>query len=184
MEIYQKYIYEKDLNSALRFAENSDNLFSKAFHQGFSRLLNSNSLAEAETAVMDIIAFFESRIIFWLTILSVIAGISPMLGLLGTVSGMIKAFEKIGQGGMGKPEQLAANIGEALLTTAAGLIVGIPAMVMYYLFKARLDRLLTNTYAGIQNLLSAYNRQSLSLTKNNISDAASKERDSSLNLLS
>jgi biopolymer transport protein ExbB len=69
--------------------------------------------------------------------LSIIASIAPMLGLLGTVSGMIKAFEKIGQGGMGKPELLAADIGEAMVTTATGLIIGIPAMFFYFFLKSK-----------------------------------------------
>ena len=69
--------------------------------------------------------------------LSIIAQIAPMLGLLGTVSGMIKAFQKIGLGGMGKPELLASNIGEAMITTAAGLIIGIPAMFFYFYLKSR-----------------------------------------------
>jgi biopolymer transport protein ExbB len=69
--------------------------------------------------------------------LSIIAQVAPMLGLLGTVSGMIKAFQKIGMGGMGKPELLANNIGEAMITTAAGLIIGIPAMFFYFFLKSR-----------------------------------------------
>jgi biopolymer transport protein ExbB len=58
-----------------------------------------------------------------------------MLGLLGTVSGMIKAFYKLAAGGMGRPELLAENIGEAMVTTAAGLILAIPAMAFYFYFK-------------------------------------------------
>jgi len=83
--------------------------------------------------------------------LSIIAQIAPMLGLLGTVIGMIKAFEKIGHGGMGKPELLAGNIGEAMITTATGLIIGIPAMFFYFFLKgkylnnvSRLARMLGN----------------------------------------
>ncbi len=83
--------------------------------------------------------------------LSIIAQLAPMWGLLGTVSGMIKAFQKIGMGGMGKPELLAANIGEAMITTAFGLIVGIPAMFGYFFYKtkymslvAQLGRILGN----------------------------------------
>ena len=67
-----------------------------------------------------------------------IDGISPLLskcaGLwvsLGTVSGMIKAFNTMGTTGMGKPELLAANIGEALITTATGLVIAIPAMFFF-----------------------------------------------------
>ncbi|HMP72276.1 MAG TPA: MotA/TolQ/ExbB proton channel family protein [Kiritimatiellia bacterium] len=69
--------------------------------------------------------------------LSVIATISPMIGLLGTVSGMIKAFQAMALGGMGRPELLADNISEALITTATGLIIGIPVMVLYFYFKNR-----------------------------------------------
>lgn len=67
--------------------------------------------------------------------LSIIGATAPMVGLLGTVSGMIKAFETIGSQGMGKPELLAGNIGEALITTAAGLIIAIPSMLFYYYFR-------------------------------------------------
>jgi len=67
--------------------------------------------------------------------LSIIGGTAPMLGLLGTVSGMIKAFQTIASGGMGNPQLLAGNIGEALITTATGLIIAIPSMIAYFIFK-------------------------------------------------
>ncbi|HEX2099975.1 MAG TPA: MotA/TolQ/ExbB proton channel family protein [Candidatus Synoicihabitans sp.] len=73
--------------------------------------------------------------------LSIIATLAPMVGMLGTVSGMIKAFRNIALGGMGKPELLADNISEALITTAVGLIVGIPAMFAFFFFKSRYARL-------------------------------------------
>jgi biopolymer transport protein ExbB len=83
--------------------------------------------------------------------LSIIAQIAPMIGLLGTVWGMIGAFDKIGQGGMGRPELLADDIGQAMVTTAAGLIIGIPAMFLYFHLKGaynanvtRLGRVLGN----------------------------------------
>ncbi|MFT4900906.1 MAG: biopolymer transport protein ExbB [Lentimonas sp.] len=67
--------------------------------------------------------------------LQVIASVSPMVGLLGTVSGMVKAFRTIAEQGMGRPELLADNISEALVTTASGLIVAIPALISYFYFK-------------------------------------------------
>jgi biopolymer transport protein ExbB len=73
--------------------------------------------------------------------LSIIATLAPMVGMLGTVSGMIKAFRNIALGGMGKPELLADNISEALITTAVGLIVGIPAMFAFFYFKSRYTKL-------------------------------------------
>lgn len=73
--------------------------------------------------------------------LSILATLAPMVGMLGTVSGMIKAFRNIALGGMGKPELLADNISEALITTAVGLVVGIPAMFAFFFFKSRYARL-------------------------------------------
>jgi len=74
--------------------------------------------------------------------LSIIGAVAPMLGLLGTVSGMIKAFQNIAAGGMGKADVLAANIGEALVTTATGLIIAIPAMLFYFYFKNKFMRIM------------------------------------------
>ena len=67
--------------------------------------------------------------------LQVLASISPMMGLLGTVSGMVKAFRNIADQGIGKPELLANNISEALITTATGLLIAIPALMAYFYFK-------------------------------------------------
>jgi len=82
----------------------------------------------------------------WIHYINVIATVSPMIGLLGTVSGMIGAFQTMSAGGMGRPELLAGNIGEALITTATGLCIGIPAMIAHSYFSNRLNnRLVENT---------------------------------------
>jgi len=72
--------------------------------------------------------------------LQAIASISPLLGLLGTVIGMIKTFIVIGEQGVGDAQALAGGISEALLTTAAGLSVAIPTLVFYYVVKFRSER--------------------------------------------
>ncbi|MEZ5973660.1 MAG: MotA/TolQ/ExbB proton channel family protein [Planctomycetota bacterium] len=73
--------------------------------------------------------------------LVVVAMIAPLLGLLGTVWGMIGTFTNIAtQDGLGKPQVLAGGISEALITTAAGLAVAIPTQAFYYYFKSRIDR--------------------------------------------
>lgn len=71
-------------------------------------------------------------------ILSTMASISPLLGLLGTVSGMIKVFANISVGGLGDPALLASGISEALFTTAAGLVVAIPAFIAFKFFQSRI----------------------------------------------
>ncbi|HRJ11519.1 MAG TPA: MotA/TolQ/ExbB proton channel family protein, partial [Prosthecobacter sp.] len=69
--------------------------------------------------------------------LNVFATISPMIGLFGTVSGMITAFNQL-KLGQSEPADLAGGIGEAMLTTAGGLIVGIPAMFFFFFFRNKL----------------------------------------------
>ncbi|MDR1041567.1 MAG: MotA/TolQ/ExbB proton channel family protein [Deltaproteobacteria bacterium] len=76
-----------------------------------------------------------------LEILGVIGSVSPLLGLLGTVSGMIVAFGAVAQAGMGNPGLLAGGIGQALLTTAAGLVVAIPVMIIHRLLAGRAETL-------------------------------------------
>ena len=67
--------------------------------------------------------------------LSVIGVVSPMIGLLGTVIGMMGAFSVLGASGMGNPKELAGKISEVLLATASGLFIAIPAFVAYYIFR-------------------------------------------------
>jgi biopolymer transport protein ExbB len=77
----------------------------------------------------------------YLNPLGTIAAISPLLGLLGTVSGMIRAFTAITTQGVGNPAILAGGISEALITTAAGLAVAIPSLIAYRLLRGRVDSL-------------------------------------------
>jgi biopolymer transport protein ExbB len=71
--------------------------------------------------------------------LSVIGVVSPMVGLTGTVMGMIKAFETLGSSGAADPSKLAGNISEVLVATGAGLFVAIPGFILYYVFRNRIQ---------------------------------------------
>ena len=96
---------------------------------------------ELEKAYEDA-AYRESRrLVQKLRPLVVVAMIAPLLGLLGTVWGMIEAFSSIAlEDGLGKPELLASGIAQALITTATGLAIAIPTQAFYYWLKARVDR--------------------------------------------
>ena len=69
--------------------------------------------------------------------LSVIGVVTPMIGLLGTVTGMIKAFSTLGSSGIGDPASLSGAIGEVLVATASGLVIAIPAFGMFYFLRSR-----------------------------------------------
>ena len=87
--------------------------------------------------------------------LSNIGSVSPLVGLLGTVSGMIKAFQSLSLGASANAEQMANNISEALITTAAGLIIAIPAMLFYFWFKNNFMETLSIINSEIGRLLNA-----------------------------
>jgi len=79
-----------------------------------------------------------------LNTLGTIAAITPLLGLLGTVIGMIKVFAVITTEGVGNPETLAGGISEALITTATGLVVAIPSLIFYRFFRGRINHLVVD----------------------------------------
>jgi biopolymer transport protein ExbB len=77
----------------------------------------------------------------FLNSLGTIASISPLLGLLGTVAGIINAFKAVMLGGMGDPRLLAGGISEALVTTAGGLAVAIPSFIAYRYLRGKVERI-------------------------------------------
>ncbi len=94
----------------------------------------------------------------FLNTLGTIAGISPLLGLLGTVLGMIKVFSTILTQGVGNANQLAGGIAEALITTAAGLTVAIPSFFFYRYFKGRVAAYVVAMEEQAINLIEAIDR--------------------------
>jgi len=74
-----------------------------------------------------------------LTVLEIVAAVSPLIGLLGTVLGMVAVFNAITAEGLGNPQILSAGISQALVTTVAGLTVAIPALAFHSLLTKRVD---------------------------------------------
>jgi len=134
----QEALGRLDINAASNICRGTPSMLTNVLNAGLARttegLVDVESMEKAmeEASVEEMAAGIKP-----INYLSIIAQIGPMLGLLGTVSGMIKAFQKIGLGGMGDPEMLAADIGEAMVTTATGLLIGIPAMFLYFYLKSR-----------------------------------------------
>lgn len=85
--------------------------------------------------------------------LSVIGVVSPMIGLLGTVIGMMKAFTVLGSSGISSPRELASSISEVLLATASGLFIAIPAFISYYVFRNRAQMAIVNAEDRLNSLV-------------------------------
>ncbi len=79
----------------------------------------------------------------YLRSLGALAAVSPLLGILGTVLGMIKAFNVIAASGSRRPDLIASGISEALITTAFGLLVAIPLYLFFHYFRGKVERLLS-----------------------------------------
>ncbi len=129
----------RKLSEALFLCQNDDSSIAKIFLAG---------LKNTERGIWMVKEAIEERggregIILekHVGILSTIANLSPLLGLLGTVSGMIKTFKVLSQGAS-NPSLLAGGIAEALITTAAGLVVAIPTLVCYRILKDKAESLI------------------------------------------
>lgn len=83
-----------------------------------------------------------------------IGRVAPMVGLLGTVVGMIKAFEGIGKSSGVQHMELAPGVAQALITTAAGLIISIPALIFYSLFRGKVQKLIAELEAAMTHIMA------------------------------
>jgi len=150
-------IGRKNITAAREICGANPSLMTSVLDAGLERI-NENDFDSAHITEAIEEAGNEQMVTFMKSVnyLSIIGGTAPMLGLLGTVSGMIKAFSTIAAGGMGKPELLAGNIGEALITTATGLIIAIPAMICYFVFKNNFIKHMSTMGRMVSHFLSVY----------------------------
>ncbi len=149
---------EKKVKTALIYCRKNPSMFAYAFGAGLERCLDGEediNFLKVQESVEEASIEQMSKLMTPIDLLSIIGSSSPMVGLLGTVSGMIKAFHTMGAQGMGKPELLAANIGEALITTATGLIIAIPAMFFFFMFKKGFQKTLATLGRNIGFLFDA-----------------------------
>ncbi len=130
---------------------------------------------EVEQAVLDAGERESNLLRRNMRLLNAISNVSPLLGLLGTVLGMIQAFNDIASAqAMGRPDLLAGGISQALLTTAAGLLVAIPAYLMYMFFLGRTDKLIMEMDSHAQRLVEVVSAEGLQ--ENDTSRTRSRSR--------
>ncbi|NNC66358.1 MAG: MotA/TolQ/ExbB proton channel family protein [Gammaproteobacteria bacterium] len=135
----------------------------QALHQGspLGQVLAAGLLKRGETreivkeSIEDTGRHVVHELERYLNPLGTIAAISPLLGLLGTVIGMVKVFAAITASGVGNPSVLAGGISEALITTAAGLTVAIPSLMGYRYLRGRIDGLVVRMEKEAMKFLEA-----------------------------
>ena len=144
-------------------AEQLDPQHIQALHQGSplgqilaAGLINRNASREiVKESIEDTGRHVVHELERYLNPLGTIAAISPLLGLLGTVIGMVKVFAAITASGVGNPGILAGGISEALITTAAGLTVAIPSLMGYRYLRGRVDSLVVRMEKEAMKFLEA-----------------------------
>ncbi len=140
------HMQRRNANAAYELCQNNPNSFARTISAALLKVNFERDLANKasmEQAAAEALADEETKLMLWVNYLNVFATIGPMLGLLGTVTGMITSFDQLAAG-RSEPQDLAGGIGEAMLTTAAGLIVGIPAMFAYFYFRNLLNLIISN----------------------------------------
>jgi len=108
-----------------------------------------------EDAVADFTINESRKNMIWINYIALVAQAAPMLGLFGTVYGMVQAFATLAVSGQADPVQLAADIQVALLTTFWGLLTAIPALLAYFYFKNRLNSLVSDCHRISEELINA-----------------------------
>lgn len=145
VEQVNRAMAEKDVGSAYSICKGNPSSYAKVMSGAllkvnFERdLANKASMMDAAAEVLD---EEEHRQMVWVNYLNIFATLAPMVGLLGTVWGMIEAFDKLATTS-GDPSELAGGIKIAMVTTAGGLIVGIPSMFFYFFFRDKLQGVMT-----------------------------------------
>jgi biopolymer transport protein ExbB len=163
----------KDIQLGLQLCNSHDNSLSRILKSGLLRF--GGKLDEVERAIEGAGQHEASLMNSNLRVLGAIANITPMMGLLGTVFGMIKAFDVISQSGSGNPSLVASGISEALVTTAAGMVVGIPALVLYHYFRGKIDRYVFEMEEISFQLVEELSYESVRLKKAQEAESGSSE---------
>ncbi len=141
---------EGDLLKAMQHCENEPGAMANVLIAGFSHVEEGYDIIQESVAMAADIE--TERLMQKLTWLSVVGNIAPMLGLLGTVQGMIAAFSNLGNGA---PDVgvLAMNISQALFTTAGGLTIAVPCVAFYYSFRNNANKIILRMEAMTMELI-------------------------------
>ena len=143
---------EGDVVKAMEVCQRNPSSMASIVNAAFQHIEEGfEAIQEAVTAASDL---EQEKIQQRLNWISVCGNLGPSLGLLGTVQGMIMTFEALASGGAGDASALASSIGQALWTTAGGLVVSIPSITIFYTLRNKADRLSLKMTAMTMEILN------------------------------
>lgn len=155
VEEFEQKLNGKDFQGAYEIARNDDSFVARVLAAGMGRL--SRGYPEAVEGMQEAGEDENMALEHRLSYLALIGTVAPMLGLMGTVQGMIASFDKIASSAVSpKPSELAEGISTALFTTLIGLGIAVPAMVFYSILKNRIQRLVLEIGMVSEGLMSRF----------------------------
>ncbi len=151
----REFFEGRQYREAIDLTDEEPSFLSKVVHAGMTEAVHG--YPAMERAMEEAAEEHTTKLLRHIEWLNLIGNISPMMGLLGTVWGMIHAFFKIvDAGGMPQADKLAGAIGIALVTTFIGLAIAIPALAVYSVMRNRIDTLSSEAMVACQELLSGF----------------------------
>jgi biopolymer transport protein ExbB len=171
-------LHEKKYRDAIQYANEDQSYLGRITSAALNEA--SNGYAAMERAIEEASDTQVGRYLRPVEYLNVLGNISPMMGLFGTVFGMIVAFQKLVQaGGSPDPAQLAGGISTALVTTFWGLVVAIPALAAYSLIRNKIDALTSEGLLVAEELISPFKPRRKSSSRSGSSSSSSSSKSSS-----
>ena len=159
----ERQIAHGEVGKAIAICKDNDNycMATEVIVAGLDRFQSSEfGFAEYRSAVEEAGEDQTGKLYRRTEVLNVIGAIAPMLGLTGTVLGMIEAFNTIAaKEGMARPQELAGGIGQALITTLLGLLVAIPSMVAFSYFRNKIDSIVSEAGKRIERVMAPLGRK-------------------------
>lgn len=155
IEGFEANLNEKKFQEAFDLAKNDDSMLGHMLAAGMAKL--QQGYDKAMEAVGEVGEAEAMKLEHRLSFISLVASIAPMVGLLGTVDGMVASFQVIARSSaQPKPSELAQGISMALITTLVGLVLAIPAIIAFNLLKNRLTRMTMEVGHAVGNLMGRF----------------------------
>ena len=155
VEGFEAHLNEKRYQEAFELAKSDESFLGQVLAAGLAKL--SSGYAQAIEAMQEVGEEESMKLEHRLSYMALIGTISPMIGLMGTVQGMISSFQVIAQSDVApKPSELAKGISTALFTTLVGLVIAIPAIAAYNILKNRVSRLVLEVGIISEGLMARF----------------------------